>query len=290
MIKSMTGYGRAEAQIRSRKYTVEIRSLNSKQFDLNLRMPSVYKEKEMELRSSMSRTLVRGKIDVTIYYEALSDEKKVSVNKPLMTSYYNDLKELADSVGIEKADYISALLRIPDVLKPEREELDENEWNELRAIIDKAVHSLDDYRTVEGSKLEQEFHDRISSIGQLAVDMEGPLKQRMVKIREKIRNNLDELIDPEKVDKNRFEQELIYYMEKLDITEEQQRLKSNCDYFEEILGGDTSDGKKLGFISQEVGREINTMGSKANDSEVQRIVVKMKDELEKIKEQVLNAL
>lgn len=286
----MTGYGRAEAQIESRKYTVEVRSLNSKQFDLNLRMPSVYKEKEMELRSSIARKLVRGKIDVTIYYEALSDEKKVSVNKPLMTSYYNDLKEMADAAGIDNADYIGALIRIPDVLKPEREELDESEWLRLRKLIDDAVEMLDGYRKTEGAKMETEFAERIASIGQLATDLEEPLGKRMDKIRERIRTNLDEFIDPDKVDQNRFEQELVYYLEKLDISEEQQRLKSNCDYFLEILSSDTSDGKKLGFISQEIGREINTTGSKANDADVQRLVVRMKDELEKIKEQVLNAL
>lgn len=286
----MTGYGRAEAQIESRKYTVEVRSLNSKQFDLNLRMPSVYKEKEMELRSSIAKKLVRGKIDVTIYYEALSEEKKVTVNKPLMTSYYNDLKEMADSVGIENADYIGALIRIPEVLKPEREELDESEWKTLRKLIDDAVEMLDGYRRTEGAKMETEFAKRIAAIGQLAIDLEEPLGKRMDKIRERIRTNLDDFIDPDKVDQNRFEQELVYYLEKLDISEEQQRLKSNCDYFLEILGSDTSDGKKLGFISQEIGREINTTGSKANDADVQRIVVRMKDELEKIKEQVLNAL
>jgi uncharacterized protein (TIGR00255 family) len=286
----MTGYGRAEAQIGTRKYTVEIRSLNSKQFDLNLRMPSVYKEKEMVLRSAIAKTLVRGKIDVTIFYEALSNEKKVSINKALMTSYYHDLREIADSVGIEQADFINALIRIPDVLKPEREEFDEGEWGDLHALINKAVGMLDEYRTMEGGKMEQEFHNRIESIGALASDLIIPLGKRMDKIKEKIHNNLDEFIDPDKVDKNRFEQELIYFMEKLDISEEQQRLQSNCEYFVEVLAGDESEGKKLGFISQEVGREINTMGSKANDADVQRIVVKMKDELEKIKEQVLNAL
>ncbi|NNE55261.1 MAG: YicC family protein [Flavobacteriales bacterium] len=290
MIKSMTGYGKAEGTVGNRKYTVEMRALNSKQLDLNLRMPSVFKEGEMALRNSLSRTLVRGKIDVTIYFEADATEKKVSINKSLMESYHADLKEVAENIGQQEVDYMGLMIRIPEVLRPEREEFDKEEWLQIKAMVEKAAANLDKYRSTEGKDTEDDLRGRVTSIRSLLEEAEEPLNQRMETIKSRIRTNLEEFIDPDKIDPNRFEQELIYFLEKLDISEERVRLSSNCDYFLEVLENGEAQGKKLGFISQEIGREINTMGSKANNAEVQRIVVKMKDELEKIKEQVLNVL
>jgi uncharacterized protein (TIGR00255 family) len=290
MIKSMTGFGRAEGTIGPRKFTIEIRTLNSKLLDVNLRMPSVYKEKEMVLRSSLADRVVRGKTDMTIFYESDATEKKVTINKALMENYYNDLKEVSDAIGQENTDFMGILLRIPDILRPERETFDESEWKTISAMVTDAVDRLDEYRMTEGAKLEQDFKNRIQTIMDLYDQLEEPLSTRMVQVRERIQGNLDEFLDTEKIDKNRFEQELIFYLERLDVTEERVRLKSNCDYFLEVLKNEDAAGKKLGFIGQEIGREINTMGSKANNAEVQKIVVQMKDELEKIKEQVLNVL
>ena len=290
MIKSMTGFGRAEGTIGTKKFTVEVRALNGKQLDLGVRMPSVYKQKEMDLRSYLADDLVRGKCDVTIFYEADASEKKITVNKGLMEAYYTDLKEVADDIGQTNTDFMSLLMRIPDVLRPEKEEIDENEWNQVINLIKEALQMLNTYRSTEGNKLQDEFQARIDTIMSLYGELEEPLNQRTALIRERIQNNLEELVDTDKIDSNRFEQELIYYLERLDVSEERQRLKSNCDYFVDVMRKGSAQGKKLGFISQEIGREINTLGSKANNSDVQRVVVQMKDELEKIKEQVLNVL
>lgn len=290
MISSMTGYGKAEGPVGTRKFTIEVRALNSKQLDLNLRMPSMYKEKEMKLRKYLNNELTRGKIDVTIFYESDATEKKVQINKSLMESYHEDLKEVAGKIGQSDVDYMGLMIRIPEVLRTERDELDESEWSEIFALIKLAVANLKDYRRTEGENIYEDFCDRIEAIESLYNKLEAPISARMENVRSRIKDNLEEFIDQDKIDPNRFEQELIYFLEKLDISEERQRLKSNCDYFSEVLEGNEGQGKKLGFIAQEIGREINTMGSKANDSDVQRIVVKMKDELEKIKEQVLNVL
>lgn len=286
----MTGYGRAEATIGTKKFTVEIKSLNSKQLDIYVKMPSVYKEKELDLRSHLSNELERGKVELTIYYDSTGEEKKVVLNKPLIEAYHRDFKEAAESIGQENVDYMALIMRIPDVLKTEKAELDLNEWNGVLKLIKEALVGIQDYRTVEGQKLEVDFEERIKNILNYQEEVQAPIETRLVKIKERIKNNVDEVIDTDKIDSNRFEQELVFYLEKLDISEENQRLKSNCDYFLEILRSNNSQGKKLGFIAQEIGREINTMGSKANDADVQRLVVKMKDELEKIKEQILNAL
>lgn len=286
----MTGYGKGEGAFGHKKFTIEIRSLNSKQLDLNVRMPSAYKEKELELRSYLGDNIGRGKVDVTIYYESTGEEKKVSVNKDVLRSYYDDLKELAESIGQKDVDYMGLLMRIPDALKPERLEFDEDEWEVVMSLVKEALVSFEEYRVSEGSQLGTDFELRIKNILQELENVGPPLRERMKRIENRIKANLDEFIDPDKVDKNRFEQELIYFLEKLDVSEEEQRLKSNCEHFLEALSSDDSNGRKLGFISQEIGREINTLGSKANDADVQRIVVKMKDELEKIKEQILNVL
>lgn len=289
MLKSMTGFGKSEATIGQKKFTVEIRSLNSKQFDLNLRLPSLYREKELELRSWLSENILRGKADVLIYYESLEAEKRMAINASLLESYYQDLKSFGDKVGLSGADYLNALMRIPDVMKPESQELDEQEWNAVYSLVKEAYNKFDAYRKIEGGKLKLEFEKRIEIILEKRNALEEPMKQRSEKIREKIKNNLNELIPADKIDPNRFEQELIYYLERLDVSEEQQRLLTNCEHFQEELQQE-GQGKKLGFISQEIGREINTIGSKANDAEMQRMVVHMKDELEKIKEQINNVL
>lgn len=289
MLRSMTGFGKAEATIGTKKFTVEIRSLNSKQLDLNLRLPSAFREKELELRSWLSENVLRGKADTLIYYESLEAEKRMAINTQLLESYYSDLKAFGDKVGMTNADYLNALMRIPDIMKPEAQELDEEEWKGIFNLVKEAYKKFDGYRTTEGGKLEQDFRNRIQLILELRDQLEAPIAARSVKIREKIKNNLEELIPVDKIDPNRFEQEIIYYLERLDVSEEHQRLTTNCEHFVEELQGD-GQGKKLGFVSQEIGREINTIGSKANDAEMQKIVVKMKDELEKIKEQINNVL
>lgn len=289
MLKSMTGFGKSEGTIGNRKFTVEIKSLNSKLLDLNMRIPNAFREKELELRTWLSDYLQRGKTDLLIYFESLEAEKRMAFNKPLMVAYYRDLKEVADEVGMGTTDFMNALIRIPDVLKPESTELDEEEWKLLMNLIKEAYERLDSYRRIEGEKLREDFALRIKLIMDYREELNTPLKQRAVKIKEKLRNNMEELIPSDKIDVNRFEQELLYYLERMDITEEYHRLETNCAHFNDELAGE-SQGKKLGFIAQEIGREINTIGSKANDADMQRIVVKMKDELEKIKEQINNVL
>jgi uncharacterized protein (TIGR00255 family) len=288
-LRSMTGFGKSEIQTANKKITVEVRSLNSKQLDLNVRIPSLYREKELDLRGWLTDRIQRGKADVLVYYESLEGEKRMSINKPLMESYYRDLKEVADKVGMVEGDFLNALIRIPDVMKPELQEVDDEEWKKLMQCVEEAYDRFDQYRRIEGAKLKEEFLMRIQLILKCRQDLQAPMEARMARIKEKLRSNLEELIPADKIDSNRFEQELIYYMERLDISEEQQRLLTNCEHFMEELGGE-SQGKKLGFISQEIGREINTIGSKANDADMQRLVVQMKDELEKIKEQINNVL
>lgn len=290
MIKSMTGYGKAEGQAGQRKYTVEIRSLNSKQFDLNVRMPGQFREREMELRNWLTQRILRGKADTNIYFDATSEEPKVTINKRLMLGYYNDLKEVAEKIGQSNVDYLSLLIRIPDAMVQERQEMNEDEWNQIFQLVQTAQIGMDQYRSVEGAELEKDFRLRISNILRTLEELAVPSQARIERIKSKLRNNIEELIDVEKIDSNRFEQELIYYLEKMDISEEQLRLRSNCEHFLRELDEQESQGKKLGFICQEIGREVNTIGSKANDAEMQRMVVYMKDELEKIKEQVLNVL
>lgn len=289
MLRSMTGFGKAEATIGQKKFTVEVRSLNSKQLDLNLRIPSLYREKELELRSWLSENVLRGKADALIYYESLEAEKRMSINAQLLEAYYEDLKAFGDKVGMTNADYLNALMRIPDIMKPESQELDESEWAQLFELVKEAYRRFDSYRKIEGGKLEEDFRKRIQLILDYRDGLEGPIAARSEKIKEKLKNNLAELIPIDKIDPNRFEQEMIYYLERLDVTEEYQRLTTNCEHFVDELKED-NQGKKLGFISQEIGREINTIGSKANDADMQKLVVKMKDELEKIKEQINNVL
>ncbi len=285
----MTGFGKAEGQAGQKKFTVEIRSLNSKQLDLNLRMPGIYREKELELRSFLGESILRGKADTLLYYESLEAEKRTSINANLLVAYYHDLKTVVEQTGMPEPDFLNALMRIPDIMKPENPALDEEEWKSVRQLVEAAFLRFDEYRLQEGKKMHAEFRLRIQNIMALRESLDQPIQQRGRRTREKLMNNLQELIPPDKIDPNRFEQELIYYLERLDVSEEYQRLLANCEHFLEELDGE-GQGKKLGFVSQEIGREINTIGSKANDSDMQRLVVLMKDELEKIKEQINNVL
>ncbi len=290
MIKSMTGFGKATGEINQKKITVEIKSLNSKQADVTVRMPSFYKEKELEVRSYINKQLNRGKIEFNLYAELLGDQSSYQINNAVFKKYYTDLNEIAEELGAEKADIVSAITKLPDVLKTEREELDETEWNSINEIIQKAIASLDEFRIKEGKVLSDELSLRINNITQLLSEVDKFEEARLTTIRERIKNNLKDTVGEENINNDRFEQELIYYIEKFDVTEEKTRLSAHCQYFIETMNTQNSEGKKLGFISQEIGREINTLGSKANNADMQKLVVQMKDELEKIKEQTLNIL
>lgn len=290
MIQSMTGFGKAEGIVGNKKFNIEIRSVNSKQFDLTVRMPSLYKEKEMGLRNKLSKALLRGKIDLAIYFDANGEDLKYAVNTAVIESYFKQLKPLAQQMSESTDDLFNSILKLPDVLTQERKELDETEWTGIEALINTAVERFNEFRQQEGAILQDDFQKRIENIRTHAIAVEPFGEARKTTIREKILTHLSEYQEAEQIDKNRFEQELIYYIEKLDITEEQVRLQNHLNYFLETLNQRSSQGKKLGFICQEIGREINTMGSKANQADIQKLVVQMKDELEKIKEQVLNAL
>jgi len=291
MIKSMTGYGKAIANIGNKKFTVEMRSLNSKQLDLSVRMPGVYREKELQVRNELSKLTDRGKIEFSIYCETQGEDSSNTINKNIAIGYFNQIKELAAELQINLNDeVIHTVLRMPDVMKTERQELDETEWKEVWNIAKEAIAKFDNFRQTEGSTLQKEVSDRINVILDLLAQVEPFELSRMETVRERISKSLADFAGNENVDKNRFEQELIYYMEKLDISEEKLRLKTHCDYFNETMNNEINQGRKLGFITQEIGREINTLGSKSNQADMQKIVVRMKDELEKIKEQILNVL
>ncbi len=292
MIRSMTGFGKSQVDLPGKIITVEIRALNSKQLDLNLRAPSVYREKEMAARSLIGQRMERGKIDVNISVEIKTDMPVMSINKNIALQYLGQLQELASSIpgNSSQSDYLSILVRMPDVLKSEKEEFSEEEWLQIEKAISNALEEADKFRINEGNILLKEFVERTGKILNLLNQVEPLENARISSLRSKFESKLDELMKDKSYDQNRFEQELLYYFEKLDITEEKLRLKKHCDYFISTLNDNESPGKKLGFISQEIGREINTLGSKANDAQIQVIVVQMKDELEKIKEQLANIL
>ena len=291
MIKSMTGFGKATGEINNKKVTVEVKSLNSKQADINLRIPSFYKEKELPLRSFINKELQRGKIELNLYVELLDGQTNYQINTALFKKYYEDLSSLANDLNqTNQTDLMSIIAKLPDVLKSEREELDEDEWNVIQDIIEKSISHLNEFRLAEGKALEEDLKLRINNIDSLLNDVEKFDASRIENIKERINNSLNEAVGEENINKDRFEQELIYYIEKFDVTEEKTRLKTHLSYFIETTNSKNSEGKKLGFIAQEIGREINTLGSKANNADLQKIVVQMKDELEKIKEQVLNIL
>jgi len=292
MIQSMTGYGKTVVAYKDKKINVEVKSLNSKQLDLQTRITPIYREKEMEIRQMISEALLRGKVDFSLWIEKDTVVDATPVNGALMENYYRQLKAIAENIGCpEPQDWIYTLTRMPDVLtKTESEVLSDEEWAVARDAVSQALAALVDFRKQEGAALERKFAEKIDNIEQLLHDIEPWEKQRVEKIRSRIVDGLKQIPEAE-YDKNRLEQELIYYIEKLDISEEKQRLTNHLKYFRETMAEpEGGQGKKLGFIAQEMGREINTTGSKSNQAEMQNIVVKMKDELEQIKEQVLNAL
>lgn len=291
MIQSMTGYGKAVVAYKDKKINVEIKSLNSKQLDLQARIAPLYREKEMEMRQMVAQAVERGKVDFSLWVEKNQSVDATPVNAALMENYYRQLKEVAEKVGIpEPQDWMCTLTRMPDVLtKTEQEVLDDEEWNVARQAVEQAINALVSFRKQEGAALEKKFNEKIDNIERLLAEIEPYEKARVEKIRQRIVDGLQQIPGVE-YDKNRLEQELIYYIEKLDISEEKQRLTNHLKYFRETMADGHGQGKKLGFIAQEMGREINTTGSKSNQAEMQNIVVQMKDELEQIKEQVLNAL
>ncbi len=287
MIQSMTGYGKSILQLPAKKVTVEVKSLNSKNLDLNVRIPSTYKEKELSVRRKIASSLVRGKVDLSIYIEMTADETSTEVNQGVVKTY---MQQLGSALGshTDAVELLKMAVRMPDALKTEREELDENEWSQIDEHIGIALQEINQYRTDEAKSLEEDFKQRIYNIQSCLKQVEAMDGERIVRVKERLQKAIGELAVES--DQNRFEQELIYYLEKLDINEEKVRLANHLSYFLEELDSPASNGKKLGFIVQEIGREINTTGSKANYAPMQKVVIQMKDELEKIKEQILNVL
>ena len=287
----MTGYGKAVAETPHKKISIEIKSLNSKQLDVNTRLPWLYKEKEPEIRNIISQKLDRGKIDLNINFDLLDEEVIPVINKSVVKNYFNQLREIAGELKIEIDDQIlSTIMKLPDSLKTEKPELEEAEWNLVKQQTLESVNMLDLYRIEEGNSIETDLKKCIGKILASLETIETFEEGRITKIREKILSLLKDTVGTENIDKNRFEQELIFYLEKFDINEEKVRLKTHCNYFLDSIGTPSPNGKILSFIAQEIGREINTIGSKANDANIQKLVVMMKDELEKIKEQTLNVL
>ena len=291
MIQSMTGYGKAVVAFKEKKINVEVKSLNSKQLDLNTRIAPLYREKEMEIRQMVAEAVIRGKVDMSVWIEKDTAVDATPINAALVENYFQQMKSISDKTGIPMPeDCFYTLLRMPDVLtKTETEILDEEEWLVVREAVKEALKNLVDFRTQEGAALQKKFTEKIDNIACLLAEIEPFEKSRVERIRARIIDGLQQIPGVE-YDKNRLEQELIYYIEKLDISEEKQRLANHLKYFRDTMNEPAGQGKKLGFIAQEMGREINTTGSKSNQAEMQNIVVKMKDELEQIKEQVLNAL
>lgn len=288
MILSMTGYGKAVGEFQNKKITVEIKALNSKNADLNTRIPGLYKEKELEIRSLVTQLLYRGKIDISIAYDNENDASDYVLNKTLFKKYYADFSGLKEELH-ENTDLFQIISRLPDVFKNEKKELDSAEWQKIEQLIKEACEHLTQYRKTEGVVIEKEYLQRVDLILAYLKEVEKFEKERIQTIKQRIENNLKDLLN-DNIQKERLEQELIFYIEKLDISEEKSRLAHHCDYFKKVLQGESNQGKKLGFIIQEMGREINTLGSKANHADIQKLVVKMKDELEKMKEQILNVL
>jgi uncharacterized protein (TIGR00255 family) len=287
----MTGFGKSVAEIPQKKISVEIKSLNSKSLDLNARLPWIYKEKESEIRNIISQKLDRGKIDLNINFDVLDSEIVPVINKNVVKNYFAQLKEIAGELKINADDQLlSTIMRLPDALRTEKPELAEEEWLMVREKIVEAIEQLDGYRSEEGKSIEADLVRAIGKILTLLQNVEEFEGDRIKRIRERLNASLAENVGTENIDKNRFEQELIFYLEKLDINEEKVRLKKHCEYFLEKIASLPPNGKILNFIAQEIGREVNTIGSKANDASMQKLVVMMKDELEKIKEQSLNVL
>lgn len=291
MIKSMTGFGKAEFEVNNKKFTIEIKSLNSKQADINTRTPALYREKDIEIRRELSDKLERGKIDFNLYVENLGEDSSSKINEPILKSYFSHLQKISKELNLP-VDHttLQAVLRLPDVVKPEYLSLDEEEWQVVLQNIRKAIAEIDRFRTQEGNALKKDITGNLEVIKNLLIQIEPFEGHRLDSLKIRLAENLESLKLNGGIDKNRFEQELIFYLEKLDINEEKVRLNNHLKYFLETIEEKIPTGKKLGFIAQEMGREINTIGSKANHSEIQKLVVQMKDYLERIKEQLLNVL
>jgi uncharacterized protein (TIGR00255 family) len=297
----MTGYGKAELNLENANFTIEVKSLNSKQIDATVKMSSIYRDKEIGLRKLLSEKLQRGKIELSIWREKSASSSNYILNTEVIKGYHQQILQLKKDLGLKwnmwtftpfqakSTDIIPALLKMPDVMQKGEEKADENEWEEIAKGIDIAIENILQFRLDEGQKLEEDITSRVNILSKLLVEIAPLAKARIEKVKKSLADKLAE-IDTKNIDENRFEQELIYYLEKQDITEEQVRLEAHLNYFIETMKADSPNGKKLGFIGQEIGREINTIGSKSSDAEMQKIVVQMKDELEKIKEQLLNIL
>ncbi|WP_296383909.1 YicC/YloC family endoribonuclease [Winogradskyella sp.] len=285
MIQSMTGYGKSVLQLPTKKISIELKSLNSKSLDLNARMPSMYRAKELSIRKLIAKSLVRGKVDFSLYVEITGEDTSSKINKTVVNEYMKQLKDVVDG---DATELLKMAIRLPDAITTERDEIDEEEWSTINTEINEAISKIIIYRKDEGAILKQDFTDRITTLRRLLKEVITMDPDRIDGVRARLEKGVSDI--KEKVDENRFEQELVYYIEKFDITEEKVRLDNHLDYFTKSLNSDDSNGKKLGFISQEIGREINTIGSKSNYAPMQKLVVQMKDELEKIKEQLLNVL
>lgn len=290
MVHSMTGYGKATVELPHKKVTIELKSLNSRQFDLYSRIPQIYREKEIEIRNNLAKALERGKVDLHFNLEYISKDVSSKIDHAVVEQYHNEIKNISDElkIGLPR-DWFTVLLRLPDVMKPDIEELEENEWKLIEKGIQEAVVNLQSFRAQEGLMLEKVLRQNIETIDQLLTQIAPFEEERLERVKTRILDNLSQL-EHKDYDESRLEQELVIYAERFDINEEKTRLKNHLDYFLETLGEKQAQGKKLGFITQEIGREINTLGAKSNHFEMQRIVVQMKDELEQIKEQILNIL
>ncbi|KAF5065035.1 hypothetical protein DSECCO2_278220 [anaerobic digester metagenome] len=286
----MTGYGKAVAKLNGKSVTLEIRSLNSKQLDMNLRLHPALRDNEPEIRAVVNRMLERGKVELTGNIDFTGTDLPAVINRPVAVSYYQELSSLARELGASEENLLSVVMKMPEVTRLSKEEITGEDWNLIFSALNEALKQLDEFRKHEGELLERDFILRIETIQSLLAEVEPFEQNRNLQLREKLRNSFADFIDNNNFDTNRFEQEIIYYLEKLDITEEKVRLAKHCRYFLDTLNEDASNGRKLSFVSQEIGREINTMGSKANDADIQKLVVRMKDELEKIKEQLANIL
>ncbi len=291
MLKSMTGYGKTSCELPNKIISLEIKCLNSKQADINVKLPSMYRDRESELRNKLSRALVRGKIEFNLWYDITAVERKATINQMVIKDYLKQFEAMNSWTEVpDNSTLFPIIMRLPEVLKVERLEIDDKEWDAIMKSLDQTIDSALEFREQEGKVLEDDIRLRINNISTLSVDVEQYLGERLEKTKARLEANLNETVGKDKVDNNRFEQEIIYYLEKLDITEEKVRLANHCSYFIETMDKEEIAGKKLGFIAQEIGREINTMGSKANNGDIQKLVVQMKDELEKIREQLLNVL
>jgi uncharacterized protein (TIGR00255 family) len=291
MIRSMTGYGKAECLMPDKKLTIEVKSLNSKLLDTSTRLPALYRDKEIEIRQIIAGTLERGKVECSFFYELTEEATPGIINEQVVKSYYEQLYRISGELGLEASlELLSTVMRMPDTIRTERTELGDEEWDVVKDGLQQALRQVNGFRHQEGEALDRDLRERVGAITSRLARVEEFEAERIGRIRERIGNNLSGILVSEEFDENRFEQELIFYLEKLDISEEKVRLSNHCQYFLETMETAGPVGKKLGFISQEMGREINTLGSKANHADIQRLVVEMKDELERIKEQVLNVL